>query len=157
MSYCSNCGQKIETTAKFCNNCGSIVKKENNINVKIIKCPNCDADVEYRNDKDNMKCHFCGADIVIDDEATELNRVLNAKMNAQKREMDMNMEYEKHQHVLNTQKSIIDFFIGNPIFGITLVLVIIHSLISIVNGELAPLHIIIYAIILGIVYKKTKS
>lgn len=156
MSYCSNCGQKIDNKAKFCSNCGSLLKKGNNLNVKIIKCPNCDADIEYRTDKDNFKCQYCGADVVIDDEATELNRVLNAKMNAQKREMEMNIEYENHQQALDAKKNIIEFFMSNPVLSVILVLFLVHAVLNILKGHFAPIHIIIYAVILGVVQKKTR-
>ena len=47
MSFCQNCGMKLDESAKFCPECGNPVgqknmsKRQQEFGGKIIKCPNC--------------------------------------------------------------------------------------------------------------------
>lgn len=161
MAFCSNCGQRTDENAKFCSNCGVPIREVNNIKLKNIKCPNCQADIHYQEDADKMTCHYCGADFVIDDEATELNRILNAKINAKQRDTQINMEYENHQHSIQSKNEIKNFIFRNPIFCLAAVFVLIYALIRIFKGDFAGIDIIFDTLILCFVYritnKKTKK
>ena len=63
MSFCQNCGKKLEDGAKFCPQCGTPVGNTGSENIrkqeyvgKIKKCPSCGADVPSF----NSKCTSCG-------------------------------------------------------------------------------------------------
>lgn len=62
---CSNCGNHVEKTDKFCQFCGHDLKikydeKENNTSkMSILKCPNC---YEIVNEEDKF-CHKCGCNL----------------------------------------------------------------------------------------------
>lgn len=104
-----------------------------------------------------MTCGYCGADFVIDDEATELNRILKAKTSAKQRDTQINMEYENHQQVIQAKNEIKDFIFRNPIFCLVAEFVLMYALIRIFKGEFAGIDIIFNALILYFVYRITNK
>lgn len=155
--FCSNCGQKISKDVKFCTNCGVSVKKNGNIKIKNIKCPNCQADVQYQEDTDKLICSYCRADLIIDDDAAELNRILTVKGNAKQKYNEIHMEYEKHQQAIQTQSKIRDFILKNPIFCLVAVFCLIYALLRILKGDFAGIDIIMHTCILYFVYRITNK
>ena len=49
-----------------------------------MKCENCGAKLEVNKELDKISCNFCGSENLIDDEATELKRVEEVKLEARK-------------------------------------------------------------------------
>ena len=82
MAFCGECGTHIEENMRFCPYCGKAVKgglAEEHINLKVVTCPSCQANVPYNGESDTLICKFCDTEFVIDDKATELNRILRKK------------------------------------------------------------------------------
>ncbi len=157
MPFCTNCGQQIDENVKFCSNCGASIKTIDNCIYKVIKCPNCQADVRYLDNTDKLTCGYCGADVVIDDEATALNRILMAKTNAKQRDTQINMEYEKHQQTIQAKNEIKNFVLKNPVFSLVVVFVVIFALSRILKGDFAGIDIIVDALILNFAYRITNK
>ena len=71
-----------------------------------LKCENCGAKLEVNSELDNIKCSFCGAEIMIDDEASELNRIEDAKLKSRKKnhEQDLKERQEKFEQDLKEKE-----------------------------------------------------
>lgn len=155
MAFCEQCGSELSENAKFCSACGATVNKQttSHLNFKTIKCPNCQANLEYAENAAHIKCEFCGASVVIDDEATELKRILNVQSEAKRRDSQIDLEYEQKKQNIRIK----DFIMANPIFCIVAVLLSILTLIRVFKGDFAGLDIILDAIILWLTYRITNK
>lgn len=49
-----------------------------------LKCKNCGSNLKFNPELDEIICNYCGAKIMIDDEATKLNRIENIKLKSRK-------------------------------------------------------------------------
>ena len=49
-----------------------------------MKCENCGATLDVNKNLEKITCNYCGAEILIDDEATKVKRVEDAKLKARK-------------------------------------------------------------------------
>ena len=56
-----------------------------------LKCDQCGASLEVNSELNEILCNYCGNKILIDDEATKLSRMEDAKLKAKKK----NYEFEK--------------------------------------------------------------
>lgn len=54
------------------------------MNIKKLKCGNCGANLDVNDSLEKIICNYCGTEILIDDEATKLKRVEDAKLKARK-------------------------------------------------------------------------
>lgn len=61
------------------------------------KCTNCGASLKVNPDLDNVKCNYCGAELLIDDEATQLKRIENVKLEARKANYEQDIIEEKER------------------------------------------------------------
>lgn len=159
MTFCDNCGTELVKGTKFCPLCGKSVQRGERTSIKLKKmvCPNCKAQIKYDGNSDHFTCEYCGIDIVNDDQATELKRILNVKSEAKHRDNQIDLEYEMHHQKLDNRKKVVDFICENPILCIVAILAFIYSAIRMCKGNFAGIDIIFDAVILGIVYNKTKS
>ena len=66
-----------------------------------MKCENCGATLEVNKDLDKINCKFCGAEILIDDEAAELRRVEEVKLQARKQNHEQTIKEKKDLEELN--------------------------------------------------------
>lgn len=66
-----------------------------------LKCENCGAKLEVNKDLDKINCNFCGAEILIDDEASELRRVEEVKLQARKQNHEQSIKEKKELEELN--------------------------------------------------------
>lgn len=158
MAFCGECGIYIEENMRFCPYCGKAVKgelAEAHIDLKVVTCPNCQANVPYNGESDMLICKFCDTEFVIDDKATELNRILRAQSEAKKRDTDIAMEYELQQQTLELKNQAIRFALANPIFCIAIVLLLLFNFIRIIGGDFAPADILFDALILYFTYRIT--
>lgn len=155
MAFCDQCGNEINENAKFCSACGAKVSQQNAsaLNLKTIKCPSCHANLEYEENAVHIKCELCGADVVIDDDATELKRILKVKSEAKERDSQIDLEYEQKKQKIKIK----DFIIANPIFCIVAVLLAVYALIRLIKGDFAGIDIIFDALILWLVYRITNK
>lgn len=62
-----------------------------------LKCTNCGAMLDANKDLDKIHCNYCGEQILIDDEATKLNRIEEVKLKTRK---------ENHEQFIKEQKEI---------------------------------------------------
>ena len=71
-----------------------------------LKCENCGADLEVNSELDKINCNFCGAKILIDDNATELRRIEDVKLQARKQnhEQDLKERQEKLEQELKEKE-----------------------------------------------------
>lgn len=67
-------------------------------------CPHCGATVTIGENISHITCSYCGSDILIDDTASETDRVLQAHSNARKRDYQTQIEYEKQKSDLEYEK-----------------------------------------------------
>ena len=58
-----------------------------------LKCENCGAMLEVNKDLDKINCNFCGQEILIDDAATEIRRVEDAKLQARKANHEQTLSF----------------------------------------------------------------
>lgn len=57
-----------------------------------MKCENCGAKLEVNKELDKISCNFCGSENLIDDEATELKRVEEVKLEARKQNHEQSLK-----------------------------------------------------------------
>lgn len=115
MSYCTNCGEKLQDGSKFCSSCGSQVVNTNKNNSdlkrkilfdgKIHKCPNCGSNLNAF----EHKCKDCGYEIrgsnianTVKEFADKLERTSSVE---KKNELISNF------YIPNTKEDIYEFFI----------------------------------------------
>ena len=66
-----------------------------------LKCENCGAMLEVNKDLDKINCNFCGQEILIDDEASQIRRVEDAKLQARKANHEQTIKEKKDLEDLN--------------------------------------------------------
>ena len=71
--------------------------------LKIIKCPSCGGELNISEDSDKMKCSYCGTEVIIDDEATEVERIKKAEIKAKKEFDDHELENKKKNDNYNDE------------------------------------------------------
>lgn len=115
MSYCANCGEKLQDGSKFCSSCGSQVVDNSKYNSdskrkilfdgKIHKCPNCGSNLNAF----EHKCKDCGYELrgsnvtnVVKEFADKLERTSSVE---KKNELISNF------YIPNTKEDIYEFFI----------------------------------------------
>ena len=83
------------------------------MNLIELKCKNCGAKLEVNKDLDKFVCNFCGTENFIDDEASELRRVEDVKLESRKKNHEQTliesedliaMEVKKKQALDNYKK-----------------------------------------------------
>jgi len=57
-----------------------------------MKCENCGATLDVNKNLEKITCNYCGAEILIDDEATKLKRVEDAKLKARKENHEQSLK-----------------------------------------------------------------
>ena len=63
-----------------------------------LKCKHCGATMKVNSELDEIICNYCGTKILIDDEASNLKRVEDAKLDARKKNHEQDLkEYEDKQ------------------------------------------------------------
>lgn len=60
-----------------------------------LKCENCGGQLEINSEQDRVFCEYCGAEILIDDNAYELKRVENVKLQARKQNHEQTLKEKK--------------------------------------------------------------
>lgn len=60
-----------------------------------LKCENCGGELEVNCEQDKIFCNYCGAKVLIDDEASEIRRVENAKLEARKKNHEQSLKEKK--------------------------------------------------------------
>ena len=80
-----------------------------------LKCSNCGAKLEVNKDLDKINCNYCGEEILIDDEASELRRVEEVKLEARKKHHEETLrekkELKEFHAVDNFKKSKLSIFL----------------------------------------------
>ena len=71
-----------------------------------IKCENCGSMLEFNEDLDKISCNYCGAVNIIDDEATKIKRIEEAKLKARKdnHEQDLKEKEDMLNQEIELQK-----------------------------------------------------
>ena len=71
-----------------------------------LKCENCGATLEVDSSEDKIICKYCKAEILIDDEATKVRRVEEAKLKARKEnhEQELKERQELHEQEMSEQR-----------------------------------------------------
>lgn len=71
-----------------------------------LKCEKCGAKLEVNSDLDKIQCNYCGNEILIDDEATTVKRVEDAKLKARKNnhEQDLKERQDNLEQQINEKK-----------------------------------------------------
>ena len=64
-----------------------------------LKCENCGATLDANKNLEKITCNYCGAEILIDDEATKIKRVEDAKLKARK---------DNHEQALKERNDILE-------------------------------------------------
>ncbi len=79
------------------------------MNLIKMKCENCGASLEVNKDLDKIHCNFCGSEVLIDDEATKVKRIEEAKLKARKdnHEQDIKERNNKLEQDLR-EKEVLD-------------------------------------------------
>lgn len=60
-----------------------------------LKCENCGGELEVNSEQDKIFCQYCGAKILIDDNASELRRVEDVKLQARKQNHEQTIKEKK--------------------------------------------------------------
>ena len=60
-----------------------------------LKCDNCGGELEVNTEQDKIFCQYCGAKVLIDDDASELRRVEDAKLQARKKNHEQTIKEKK--------------------------------------------------------------
>lgn len=63
-----------------------------------MKCENCGATLDVNKNLDKIHCNYCGAEILIDDEATELKRLEEVKLKARKENHEQSLKERQDIH-----------------------------------------------------------
>jgi len=66
-----------------------------------IKCENCGSTLEFNEELDKITCNYCGTVNIIDDEATKLKRIEEAKLKARKDNHEQSMK--EKEDILNQE------------------------------------------------------
>ncbi len=67
-------------------------------------CPDCGAELKYGTEIDHVTCNFCGAVVMLNDDAAKMDRLLKAKSNAIIRDTATRIRYENEQHKRELEK-----------------------------------------------------
>ena len=70
-----------------------------------LKCDNCGATLKVNQELNNITCTYCGNEIMIDDEATNLDRIENVKLKIRKKTHEQNIIEQKEKYELQKQKA----------------------------------------------------
>lgn len=112
MSFCSNCGERLDETAQSCSKCGkeistnSLLTKKNTATTydgKIYKCPNCGEILNAF----QLKCSSCGYEIRSSSESQALSDFYE-KLNSAKDE-GQKIEIIKNFPIPDTKEDLINF------------------------------------------------
>ena len=102
-----------------------------------MKCENCGATLDVNKDLDKIHCNFCGAEILIDDEATSVKRVEEAKLNARKKnheqslkERQDNLEQDINEKKILAEANAVDNFKKSKFSKVLLVFAAICGLLT---------------------------
>ena len=66
-----------------------------------LKCDNCGGELEVNSEQDKIFCQYCGAKIFISDDASELRRVEDVKLQARKKNHEQTIKEKKELEELN--------------------------------------------------------
>ena len=69
-----------------------------------LKCPQCGSDLEVNSKLNEMICNYCGTKILINDEATKIERIANAKINERKSMHEQEMQELKDKDDFKRKK-----------------------------------------------------
>lgn len=68
------------------------------MNLIKLKCENCGAVLDVNTDLEKIHCNYCGAEILIDDKATELKRIEDVKLKARKENHEQTLKERQDFH-----------------------------------------------------------
>lgn len=71
---------------------------------KKIKCPSCGGELKISEDSDEMKCGYCGSNVIIDDKATEIGRIKKAEIKVKKELDEHELENKKKNDTYNDER-----------------------------------------------------
>ena len=78
-----------------------------------LKCDQCGASLEVNSELNEILCNYCGNKILIDDEATKLSRMEDAKLKAKKKnyEFEKEVQNEKDEKKKQAEKEDLKFMV----------------------------------------------
>lgn len=91
-----------------------------------LKCENCGAVLEVNEDLEKIHCNFCGTEILIDDEATNLKRIEDVKLQARKNNYEQDMKEKKDKEEFEA----VDKFKKGKLSKVLLVFAVLCGLIT---------------------------
>ena len=102
------------------------------INLKTIKlkCDNCGGELEVNSEQDKIFCQYCGAKIFISDDASELRRVEDVKLQARKKNHEQTIKEKKELEELKT----LDNFKNGKLSKVLLIFAAICGIIAFTSG-----------------------
>jgi len=72
--------------------------------LKKIKCPSCEGELNISEDSDVLYCRYCGSKVIIDDKATEVGRIKKAEIKAKKELDEHELENRKKNDNYNDER-----------------------------------------------------
>ena len=107
-----------------------------------LKCDNCGAVLEVNSELNEITCNYCGNKMIIDDEATKIDRIENAKLKSRKsnheqsmKEKNDNLEYRKKVNKEKLKQDWLPFVI---VEGFIIGLLLISGIVSIFTSDKNP-------------------
>ncbi len=95
-----------------------------------MKCENCGATLEVDKDQDKIKCKYCHSEILIDDEAAELRRIEEVKLQARKQNHEQTLKEKKDLEELNA----VDNFKKSKFSKVILVFAVLCGIVTLASG-----------------------
>lgn len=145
------------------------MKEDEKVNLIKLKCDNCGASLKVNTDLNEFVCNYCGAKVLIDDEASNITRVEKAKLNAIKEKHEQEVkaaedkiniwkkrfgipitEEEKNEHEKKNKKVLL---INGIIWGCMILFIVFVIILSDKNPSLESFH----KLEIGMSYEECKN
>ena len=73
---CPNCGKPNPAKAKFCENCGTSLRKDQAVRTIRMRCKNCDGTMEADAENRILTCPYCGSrELIVESDAVRLEKL----------------------------------------------------------------------------------
>lgn len=84
---CSNCNFTIPDNARYCPECGALIKKDNNVRIIHMRCKQCGGTMAIEEGQSALKCQYCGStQIIIDSDEVAKEKIKQTT----KKEIELN-------------------------------------------------------------------